>query len=423
MDRRSTERRVVVSLVASLITIQVLAFLLLHVSNRQAAAETMSGVLDSGVRVTLRVLEARQRRLDETATLLAGDFGLRDAIASGDPATIHSMLENHARRTGGMTLLVFNREGSLLASYPESFASVHASHLIDDKPERRPFNVAPLDESGKSIVQLGIVKVRAPVPIASVIVALTVNNEFVDMLTKMSSMRFMFLSRTHGGPWRTDGNNLPDDLKPALLGAVDLGSPGISSEWRIQLNDENYLLAPVQLHDSPSSKVMMIVGQSLELAITPLRQVEQTMIVLLLGSLLLSAGAFLWVTRRIVTPIDESANVDVLTGLSNRRHFESAFAAMTGDGRRQARLAVMMMDLNKFKAINDTLGHAVGDGKTLSVGVSIGVALSPDDGTEPAALMERADRAMYHAKVTGSGFAFFSEVPADTGDSPTLVGR
>ncbi len=58
----------------------------------------------------------------------------------------------------------------------------------------------------------------------------------------------------------------------------------------------------------------------------------------------------------------EEANTDALTGVSNRRHIMRLGDATLGDRRRQASpLTLAILDLDHFKAINDTHGHAVGD--------------------------------------------------------------
>ena len=150
---------------------------------------------------------------------------------------------------------------------------------------------------------------------------------------------------------------------------------------------------------------------------------------------------------------------DVLTGLPNRLYFEEHVEEVIA-GRRGDRAAVMLMDLNRFKEVNDTLGHGVGDallraiagrlghasrsgdvvarlggdefgilvtdiadeaeaiavarrlmqqfeapfvidGRSLTVGASIGIAMYPDDGTSTAVLVQRSDVAMYVAKANG----------------------
>jgi diguanylate cyclase (GGDEF)-like protein len=159
---------------------------------------------------------------------------------------------------------------------------------------------------------------------------------------------------------------------------------------------------------------------------------------------------------------------DSLTGLANRalfhREVEAAVRAAAPDGRS---VAVMLMDLDRFKDVNDTLGHHNGDELlrevasrllatldkeitvarlggdefallvpairnqrhaieeatrvrlvlerpfvleelTVEVGATIGIAVSPDHGTEASALLQRADVAMYAAKAADSGVEAYS---------------
>ncbi len=82
-----------------------------------------------------------------------------------------------------------------------------------------------------------------------------------------------------------------------------------------------------------------------------------------------ASGAFLGyrgVTHDI-TELEEArranawnANHDALTGLSNRRHWNASLEAMFAE--RSPRGALLLLDLDRFKVVNDTLGHAVGDG-------------------------------------------------------------
>jgi diguanylate cyclase (GGDEF)-like protein len=157
------------------------------------------------------------------------------------------------------------------------------------------------------------------------------------------------------------------------------------------------------------------------------------------------------------------ATHDALTGLPNRVLFhDRADRAMAAAGRHGTGVAVLLADLDRFKEINDTLGHGHGDaviqevgrriaarlrdsdtvarlggdefavllgdirnpadaaavagdlahaleepflvqGLELDVRASFGIACSPDDGDDPGTLLQRADVAMYIAKTSHSG--------------------
>lgn len=74
------------------------------------------------------------------------------------------------------------------------------------------------------------------------------------------------------------------------------------------------------------------------------------------------------------------ATHDALTGLPNRRYFNDALEKSLITGRRQAdKVAVVMMDLDKFKIINDTLGHDAGDQLLIETAKRLQNALREDD--------------------------------------------
>lgn len=164
----------------------------------------------------------------------------------------------------------------------------------------------------------------------------------------------------------------------------------------------------------------------------------------------------------------ELAHKDALTGLHNRASFQERLQEMLARAKRTgSEVAVLCLDLDRFKAVNDTLGHPVGDallrkvaerlqgtvregdvvarlggdefavlqadslqpqaaetlaarlidllartylvdGHMLNIGTSVGVALSPSDAADADELMKRADLALYRAKSDGRGtFRFF----------------
>jgi two-component system cell cycle response regulator len=66
--------------------------------------------------------------------------------------------------------------------------------------------------------------------------------------------------------------------------------------------------------------------------------------------------------RESVSNSLQMAVIDELTSLYNRRYFDRHLGVMLGKAREQARdMALMMLDIDYFKAVNDTYGHDVGD--------------------------------------------------------------
>ncbi len=179
---------------------------------------------------------------------------------------------------------------------------------------------------------------------------------------------------------------------------------------------------------------------------------------LLLLPLLLLAIVELYRSSRAAADRHHESLHDPLTGLPNRRMLDLRLSALV-DGRHHDRFALLLMDLDQFKEVNDSLGHHIGDlllgqvaGRMqglegvdivarlggdefafvvrrahddaellqtgerlvaevsrpyvvqdvrLSIGASVGVATFPDHGLDIGTLLRRADSAMYSAKRSG----------------------
>ena len=74
-----------------------------------------------------------------------------------------------------------------------------------------------------------------------------------------------------------------------------------------------------------------------------------------------------------------SASTDPLTGLPNRRYFEEFSALLAGRRRAGDAVAVLMIDIDRFKGLNDTYGHPVGDQVLRSVADAITAAVRDQD--------------------------------------------
>ncbi|WP_246312429.1 GGDEF domain-containing protein [Pseudaquabacterium terrae] len=90
-------------------------------------------------------------------------------------------------------------------------------------------------------------------------------------------------------------------------------------------------------------------------------------------------GSQAWMQQLIDRLVDLSSR-DPLTGLSNRRHFELALAREVDRVARSGESALLLVvDIDHFKRINDSHGHAVGDQVIRAVGEALAVTVRPMD--------------------------------------------
>jgi diguanylate cyclase (GGDEF)-like protein/PAS domain S-box-containing protein len=184
------------------------------------------------------------------------------------------------------------------------------------------------------------------------------------------------------------------------------------------------------------------------------------------------------------TQVARQSQVDELTGLANRRKLNDRLTAMLSAFRvSQRSCALMMLDLDRFKQVNDTMGHPAGDellkqvaqrlssivkdagevgrlggdefqvllpdmddrgtlgelanrivqsisqpyqinGRRAIIGTSVGIAIAPYDGVEADELTRAADMALYSAKETRGGtFCFFTSELRDAASKSAMLGE
>jgi diguanylate cyclase (GGDEF)-like protein len=84
--------------------------------------------------------------------------------------------------------------------------------------------------------------------------------------------------------------------------------------------------------------------------------------------------------RRREAQLDDLVRKDSLTGLANRRHLDEHLKMLGGAARRQhTPLSVLLIDLDRFRRVNETEGHAVGDAVLRAVGHRIVLQLRAED--------------------------------------------
>lgn len=495
MPIRSFQAKLLYLMVAVLVLLQAATLIAVHVAGQRTMYESMDEELGVGRAILEQILASRGQRLSDTVRLLAADYAFREAVGLGDNQTIASVLANHASRTRTRADAAFliSLEGIVIAD------------ISDERTIGRPFPLLGIIEQARergeasAIVsldgrpfQLVVVPVLAPRPIAWVCMGFEIDSAVLNEVRRMTGLD-VTLSDSQAGaaPFRI--STLPDNRS---------GGSGYRS-----------LRHAMQTADN--SRIEVLLQRSIEEAAEPVRDLELQIFALsslALVAALIAARLFAGGVSKPLQQLAESAQRiergdyaepigvkqhdeigrlanafdrmrtgiaereeqirfqathDALTGLPNRVLFLDRLSQAIAHRRRtREHVAIIIMDLDRFKEINDTLGHHFGDdllkeigarlldtlresdsvarlggdefgvtffvesesgaidvaqkirntleapfvlgGVSIEVNASMGIALCPQHGDDAETLMKRADVAMYDAKKSYSAFATYA---------------
>jgi diguanylate cyclase (GGDEF)-like protein len=475
--------------------------------------------LDTGTQLFTFINQENSAGVTQTASILASDFAFREAIATEDKNTIISALHNHSARFRASAMFLFNTQNQLIAD------TVGLVQQQAQFPFLDLLAVAEEDGTATAIVlldgqlyQMVVVPVLAPTPIGWLVSGFVIDDKFARNLKSLTGLEVSLLARQQvNKQWAVRATTLPNDLSESLPAAItgvvaDTGK----KTFKLQLGDNDYLARVPILASRPDGVMIVAVLQrSLQQALAPLRFLQKTLLVLSVLSFAFALVASTWIARSITNPIRklgalaqrieegdysqtvvvdsedeigqlasvinhmnvgiadreskivELANLDPLTKLPNRTLFLNRLGqAILETNPKRWQVAVMVMDLDRFREVNDILGHHVGDlllqevarrlqtivtwnsdtvarlggdefavllmvndvagarvlankllktfdqpilleGQEIIINTSIGIAHFPEHGDDVNALMSNADIAMYAAKRSNAGYVVY----------------
>lgn len=409
--RKSLSARIVFVFLGLLLVVQGLSSLAIRASIDHNARAVIDNDLAVGERLLKRLLEQNAQKLTEGATLLTADYGFRSAVTSGDAATIGSVLSNHGERIGANVAVLLDTDYRIRASaHADATTLQPVLQRVAEQQGRMPAgDVVMVDDRPFQFV---LVPLRAPVTVGWVLMGFPVDQRLVDEMLGYSSLHVNLEMRsTPQAPWSLLLSTLPQESRAAF---VRLGA-GIDREasGTVALPGGEYQTRAVMLTDSGTQgpAVSALLMLSVDEAVAPYRQLQLGLAALtLLGVVVFAIGSVL-TARRVTTPLrrlvaaaerlgagdyatplggqrrhDEVGDLaqafermrvnvasqqeeilklaywDSLTGLPNRVQFRNAVIEALAVGQADGRsIAVVMLDLDRFKHVNDVLGYRFGD--------------------------------------------------------------
>jgi diguanylate cyclase (GGDEF)-like protein len=510
--------RIAISFVFLLLVALVASLALVNLTLSTSAQNDIEQSLVAGERVFGLLIEDNRRQLLQSASILSSDFAFRQAVTTADRGTVLSALGNHGARINADVAMLVGMDGKVFADTQKSDSSgqpfAFPNMILAAEQQRQ---AAAMVLMNHKLYQLVVVPVLAPLPVGWLAIGFRIDDRLAHDLRSLTLLEMSFAAKeSPADKWQIVASTLSSASKeemPAVLSAIDYDR---GSKIALIVGSEEYIAHVVSMGPQSSQSVTAILQRSVRRALEPLHHLQKIM--LLLGGVSLFAGviASLLLARGITKPIASLATLagriaqgdyseaapierddevgrlanafnhmregistreariselafrDQLTGLPNRALFHDRLEQCIRAAKREGQgFAVLLLDLDRFKEVNEILGHHVGDlllqevGKRLEaalfresdavarlggdefavllsstsdvIGVqvivrrlldtldrpielehqmvassgSIGVACYPDHGEEVGTLMRHADLAMYVAKDNRSGFAIF----------------
>jgi diguanylate cyclase (GGDEF)-like protein len=504
MRLHSLRARIAVIFVLLMLVVQAAAFLVTNSVISSNARSNAQEQLSVAERVFRQVLHSNGEKLTQAAGVVAADFAFRQAVATHDENTVASALKNHGARIDADIVMLVGLDGKLVADSngPAPEGATFPFPTLIHAAERNG-DASSIGMIGGRPYQLVAVPVKAPVTIAWITMGFLIHDKTASEMSNLTSLDVSFLDGRADGEWAVLASSLQASKRPVLVNAAGLA-------------DHNYASRLIKLQSS-GEPMAVLLQRSLRDALAPFQRLRTTLWFITLCGVLVSVIGSVFTARSVTRPIaaltrfsrrigqgnyaeplvvthndeigelagsfnqmqegiadrerriTELAYMDRLTGLPNRALFSDRLQQAIGVALRAGHpLSVMMMDLDRFKYVNDTLGHPIGDlllqevakrlraslhrasdtvarlggdefavllptddieaakiiaarilkaleeptmieGQLVDIGASIGIVAFPLNGADMNVLLRRADIAMYTAKRTNTGFALYDE--------------
>ncbi len=510
----SLRAKIAIFFVILLVVVQGLAAVLVTRANAQIARETIAQQLGAGERIFRRLLAQSQGRLEQGAAILSADFAFRQAVATNNTETIVSVLRNHGARAGASAMVLVSMEGEIRADSRDP-ARVGTPFPFPGLVEEaaRTGQASSIVVLAQKLYQLVVVPVLAPDPIGWVGLAFEVEDGVAREMKQLTLLDITFLSLGAGG-WVVHASTLDPGIREAFRLSLPPTERGSADVREVDLGGEEFETRITRLQTPTTLPVVAALQRPLAEGLQPFRRIDNVFFWLAVAAITMLVLGSLAIARSITQPMqrlseaarriqqgdyarpvevehqDEIGELavsfnhmldgiksrekeilrlayeDGLTGLPNRAMFNEQLEQAVRAARRSGEpIVVMLLDLDRFKTINDTLGHPVGDqalreaglrvrgalrdsdvvarlggdefavllasgdadrapsvalkvlkalespfvveGQSMDLGASIGIARFPQHGDDAASLMRAADVAMYAAKRGKSGHAVY----------------
>ncbi|MFZ6745177.1 putative bifunctional diguanylate cyclase/phosphodiesterase [Undibacterium sp. JH2W] len=438
MRLHSLESRVVTLFIGLLLSVQLAAFFAIGNAIDRNARQAVEASLKINERVFEKVLDQNAQKFLQSVTVLGREYGFIQAIASKDVATIISTLSNHGDRIGSDLAILTELDGKISLSTNANLQDLRKGSLQQTVSALITAAEKTGSASGSAIVdgrpyQFLVAPVQAPVTIAWIVMGIPIGKNLVNEMRDQSYMQISLLTSDQAANWKTNVSTLSDEHAQKLAKLMPPASQQVKA-MPLQIDEDQYSAHIIPLAHNAQYNTIAVLQLSISEAVAPYKELQRNLLILtVLGAIVASIISAI-TARRITGPVrqlaetarslgagDYTATIDVkqkdeigdlartfmtmrdgiaqrekeisrlaywdtLTNLPNRALFTDMLEEAIASARSYEKSCfVLMMDLDRFKHVNDVMGHRFGDILLNQVAIRLSAELGTG-GTKPARL-------------------------------------
>lgn len=395
-------RKIVLLAIALVVVVQSITLsLVLTIFKADSEATTRRSVAVAGA-VFDEYVQNRSDQLQTAASVLVADFGFREAVATGEPETIRSMLENHTARIEASLGLLIDPQGHIIAS---TLGSTESSAF-----DEQDLITVSAEESGAFVsianraFQVVGATIRAPLPIARVLLGFEIDADLALHLKEITGLEISFVGGDSSLDSTFASTLAPDEIATAMS-KLEISAVGSNESASEPQSSASYLTLVKSLVTGENA-VNAVLQLSLAEAAAAYREIQQILLIITAASIAAALIGSLIVGRMVTRPIDRlteavrrmsegvydklvetrtrdefgelaagfnamqsaisdrqsqiahTANHDSLTGLPNR---DSVLKTLDSTLKQSAEVTVASLSIMRLDKLSASLGHESSD--------------------------------------------------------------